>query len=174
MRTEKKYKNKYLGNIGKVLIEHINCNLKDYLVLSIIFIIGVMIGVILINNSSEQSKTELSGYINGFIDTIKNEKYEVDRIKLTQISIIENIKIIVIIWFAGSTIIGIPLIYLITAYKGFCIGYTISAIISSLGVGKRNCVFTSIIIFAKHNCNSNNINVKCKCYKTLQSTYQRE
>ena len=172
MRTEKKYKNKYLGNIGKVLIEHINCNLKDYLVLSIIFIIGVMIGVILINNSNEQSKAELSGYINGFIDTIKSEKYEVDKFKLTQISIIENIKIIAIIWFAGSTIIGIPLIYIITAYKGFCIGYTISAIIASLGAGKRDCIFFSIIIFTERNCYSNNINAKCKCFKAVQNTYQ--
>ena len=171
MRTKIRYKSKYLGDFKKVLIEHINANLKDYLILSIVFIIGVMIGVILINNSSEQSKTELSGYINGFIDTIKNEKYEVDRFKLTQISIIENIKIIAVIWFAGSTIIGIPLIYIITAYKGFCIGYTISAIISSLGVGKRNCVFISVIIFSKHNCYSNNTNAKCECIKALQDTY---
>lgn len=150
MRTKTRYKTKYLGDIKRVLIEHINSNLKDYLVLSIIFIIGVMIGVILINNSSEQSKTEISGYINGFIDTIKNDKYEVDKLKLIQISITENIKTICIIWLAGSTIIGIPLIYVITAYKGFCIGYTISAIISSLGVGKRNSIFFSLSFFTKY------------------------
>ena len=158
MKTKKRYKNKYLIDIKSILIEHINSNLRDYLILSIIFIIGVMVGVILINNSSEQSKIEISGYINSFIDAIKDENYEVDKFKLIQISIVQNIKTIAVIWLAGSTIIGIPLIYVITAYKGFCIGYTISAIISSLGVGKRNCLLFSITLLTEYNYYSYNFN----------------
>ena len=50
MKTKKRYKNKYLIDVKSILIEHINSNLRDYLILSIIFIIGVMVGVILINN----------------------------------------------------------------------------------------------------------------------------
>ena len=167
MRTEKKYKNTILGNIGKVLIEHINCNLKDYLVLSIIFIIGVMIGVIIINNSSVQSKTEISGYINSFIDTIHDNQFQIDKSKLIQLSIVENVKIVAIIWIAGSTLIGIPLIYIITSYKGFCIGYTISAIISSLGIGKRDNFFVGSVVFTKHYCYSDYSNVKCQCIKII-------
>ena len=161
MKTKGRYNSKYFGEIGRILIKHINSNLKDYLILSIIFIIGVMAGVILINNSNEQSKTEVSGYINGFVDTIKNNQYEVDKMKLAKISIIENLKLVLIIWIAGSTIIGIPLIYVITSYKGFCIGYTISAIISSLGFWKRYYIFYFCTIFTKYNCNTNNFNVKC-------------
>ena len=167
MRTKKRYKTEYLGDIKRVLIEHINSNLKDYLILSIIFIIGVMVGVILINNSSEQSKTEISGYINSFVDTIKNNQYEVDKLKLMQISILENIKTVAIIWLAGSTIIGIPLIYVITSYKGFCIGYTVSAIITSLGLGKRNSLFVSLYFFTKYYCYPYNFNVKCKRIKII-------
>ena len=140
MKTKIRYNSKYLSELKRVLIEHIQLNLKDYLILSIIFVIGVMAGVIIINNSDEQSKTEISGYINGFVDTIKSENYEVDKSKLIKISITDNIKTIAIIWLAGSTIIGIPLIYVITSYKGFCIGYTISAIVSSLGLGKRHII----------------------------------
>ncbi|MBR4260818.1 MAG: stage II sporulation protein M [Clostridia bacterium] len=117
----------------------------------------------IINHSNEQSKAEISGYINGFIDTIKSDNYQLDKAKLAKISIIENIKIVVAIWIAGSTVIGIPLIFAITAYKGFCIGYTISAIISTLGIGKRYCFFSCIIVFTKYYCNSSYINAKCKC-----------
>ena len=163
MRTKVRYNSKYLSELKKIILQHINLNLKDYLVLSIIFIIGVMLGVVIINNSNEQSKSEISGYINGFIETIKDEQYEVDKSKLTKISIIENLKLVGIIWLAGSTIIGIPLIYVITSYKGFCIGYTISAIIASLGAWKRNVIFFCIIIFTKYYCNTYNFNVKCKC-----------
>lgn len=167
MKTKARYKSKYFENIKNILIEHINSNLKDYLILSIVFIIGVMIGVILINNSGDESKTEISGYINSFVNTIKSEQFEVDKLKLTQISIIENLKIIAIIWLAGSTIIGIPLIYVITAYKGFCIGYTVSAIVFSLGVGKRNSVFSLSIIFTECFYYSYNSNVKCKCIEII-------
>ena len=141
MRTNVRYNSKYISNFKNVIMQHINLNLKDYLILSIIFVIGVMFGVVVINNSNEQSKNEISGYINSFIETIKEEKYEV----------------------------GIPLIYIITSYKGFCIGYTISAIIASLGPWKRNAIFPSIIIFAKYYCNTNNFNVKCKCFKIIQN-----
>ncbi len=169
MRTNVRYNSKYISNFKNVIMQHINLNLKDYLILSIIFVIGVMVGVVIINNSNEQSKNEISGYINSFIETIKEEKYEVDKNKLTKISIIENLKLVGIIWLAGSTIIGIPLIYIITSYKGFCIGYTISAIIASLGPWKRNAIFPSIIIFAKYYCNTNNFNVKRKCFKIIQN-----
>ena len=161
MKRKEIYQNKYLVNVKNVLIEHIHSNLKDYLILSIIFIIGVMIGVIIINNSSEQSKTETCGYINSFIDTIHNNQFQIDKSKLIQLSIIENIKTVAIIWIAGSTLIGIPLIYIITSYKGFCIGYTISAIISSLGIGKRDNFFISSIVFTKHYRYPDYFNVKC-------------
>ena len=161
MKRKVKYKTKYLNNIVKVLVEHINSNLKDYLILSIIFIIGVMFGVIIINNSNEQSKIEMSGYINSFIEAIRTKQFEIDRWKLMQISILENIKITAAIWFAGSTIIGIPLIYVITLYKGFCLGYTISAIIVSLGAGKRNMVFYIIFICTKYYCDSDSSNAMC-------------
>ena len=161
MKTKIRHNSKYLSDLKRVLIEHIQLNLKDYLILSIIFIMGVMAGVILINNSDEQSKTEISGYINGFVNTIKSDNYEVDKVKLIKISIIDNIKTVAVIWLAGSTIIGIPLIYVITCYKGFCIGYTISAIISSLGLGKRDTVFNRVAVFTEYNCNTYNSYVKC-------------
>lgn len=133
MKTKVKYNSKILDNFKRNILQHVNLNIKDYMILSIIFILGVMIGVIIINNSDEQSKIEINGYINSFIQTIKEEHYEIDRVKLIQISIVNNLKIVGIIWIASSTIIGIPLIYLTILYKGFSIGYTISAIILTIG-----------------------------------------
>ena len=158
MKTKIRYNSKKINEFKTILTQHIKTNIKDYLILSIVFIIGVMIGVIIINNSNEQSKNEISGYINGFVNVIQDEKYEVDKVKLIKISIIENLKMVGIIWIAGSTIIGIPLIYIISSYKGVCIGYTISAIILTLGIGKRIDFFYGIFVFTKHNCNSYNFN----------------
>lgn len=161
MKTKARYKFEYLNEFKEIIVKHINLNLKDYLVLSIIFIIGVMVGVVIINNSDENSKLEISGYINSFIQTIKSNEYQIDKFKLTEISILENLKLVLMIWIAGSTVIGIPLIYIIMAYKGLCIGYTVSAIIASLGTWKRDSVFFVFFIVTKYNCYTYNFDVKC-------------
>lgn len=124
---------KYIKNIGEIMYKHVKCNAKDYLILSIIFIVGIMIGVFLINNSNEESKNELNEYLTSFINVIKNENYEIDEAKLIKDTIISNIKIVLIIWILGTTILGIPLIYVLLIGNGVKIGYTISAIILSLG-----------------------------------------
>ena len=46
---------------------------------------------------------------------------------------ISNVKLALLIWFVGSTVIGMPLIYGIIAFRGYCLGYTIAAIIATLG-----------------------------------------
>lgn len=48
--------------------------------------------------------------------------------------------IIVLIWILGSSIIGSFFIYFVILYRGFSVGYTISAIIASLGI-KSGSIF---------------------------------
>ena len=56
MKTKIRYNSKKINEFKTILTQHIKTNIKDYLILSIVFIIGVMIGVIIINNSDEQSR----------------------------------------------------------------------------------------------------------------------
>ena len=42
---------------------------------------------------------------------------------------------VTVIWLASSTIIGIPIVYGLIAFRGFIFGYTISSILSSIGIG---------------------------------------
>lgn len=95
-----------------------------------------MFGVILVNCSSEENKGDITGYINSFIQSIKSKEYAIDGKKLLVKSIAYNMRLALIIWIAGLTIIGIPIIYVSIAYKGMCIGYTISSIIATLGKSK--------------------------------------
>lgn len=132
----KQYRNqgyRKIKEIGNILSNHVKSNKRDYLILSIIFILGIMIGVIMINNSTDTSKMELEGYIKSFIENVGNKRFEVDKGKLIKSTIISNLKLVAAIWLAGTTIIGIPCIYLIIIYKGISIGYTISAIMYVLG-----------------------------------------
>ena len=44
-------------------------------------------------------------------------------------------------WFVGSTVIGIPIVLGIVAFRGFCLGYTISSVVAVWGIGKGTLFF---------------------------------
>ena len=51
-------------------------------------------------------------------------------------SIMQNLILGVVIWFFGTTVIGIPIVFGLVLYRGFCLGYTISTTILVLGLTK--------------------------------------
>ena len=129
------YKRKPIGQKNKFfksIEEHIEKNRKEYAISVLFFLAGIIIGVMLINGSNMETQESVSGYIMEFVQSIKNNEYQIDEKKLLIKSIISNLKIAGILWIGGLTIIGIPLIYGTLGYKGICIGYSISAIIASL------------------------------------------
>lgn len=132
----------------KVLIEYIIRNKKNFIIISILFCIGICIGICSVNNSNEAQKQELNTYITDVIDKIKKAE-DINKFELLVLSIKENISLILIIWFLGCTIIGGVFIYLAIIYKGFTIGYTISAMIAVLGT-KEGLIISIISMFLQN------------------------
>ncbi len=129
----KKHKKKNI--ITPILINHIQNNAKDYFILLLLFVIGIIVGIVFINNTSEQQKSEISTYIYSFIDSIQEEQ-EVNVVELIKDSLIQNGVLSLILWFSGTAIMLLPIIYGTIIFRGFCLGYTISSIVAILGSGK--------------------------------------
>lgn len=110
-----------------VIKEHIKKNIKEYLAVCIIFVIGIIIGVMFINNADEEQKNQITQYLGNFTQAL-NTDYQIDVGGLLKSSIISNLILAVSLWFIGSTVIGIPIVYIIIGIRGFCLGYTISSI----------------------------------------------
>ena len=146
MRKRKLKKTINVSNIKIIILEHINNNLKDYILLVLFFLTGIIFGVIFINNSDNSGKEQIINYINEIIILLKGE-YQINSSSLLKSSILENLKFTIILWFAGSTVIGMPFIYGVICYRGFCIGYTASSVIGVLGI-KKGIIFliTSMLI----------------------------
>ena len=121
--------------IKNIILNYIKEHIKTYLILLIIFFIGLILGVIFVDNASEPQANQISSYINNFINSIK-ENYQISTKDLLKETVINNVSIAVILWFLGSTVIGFPLIYVVICYKGYCIGYTISSVIATIGTAK--------------------------------------
>lgn len=49
-------------------------------------------------------------------------------------------------WFVGSTVIGIPIVLGIVAFRGFCLGYTISSSVAIWGTGKGILFFVTSML----------------------------
>ena len=131
--------------IFKTIKNHIQYNKKQYAIVAIIFLIGLIIGVSFINNIDSSSNENTSKYILNFIEALKTN-YQIDKINLLKSSIINYLIVAIIIWFMGSTVVGIPIVYLIVAFKGFSLGYTISCILITLGTGK-GILFSIVSLF---------------------------
>lgn len=121
------------SKIKEIIVTHIENNIKEYLIVSIIFVIGIVIGVIFINNASENQSMEISSYITTLTQNLKDDK-NIDNLLFLKDSIKKNFVLAVFLWFMGSTVIGMSIVYIIICFRGFCLGYTISSIMFSLGV----------------------------------------
>lgn len=121
------------SKIRMVITNHIVNNKKDYLIAILLFLVGLIIGVMFINNVSENQFIEIDEYIKNLVNTIKSIE-NIDYINIMKESMLSNLMLIIIIWIASSTIIGIPIVYGNLIFRGFVLGYTISSIISSLGI----------------------------------------
>ncbi len=121
--------------IKDTIKQHISNNSKEYIIVTLLFIIGIFLGVLFINNVGEAQKVEIDSYLNNFVDKMKNTE-NLDNINLLKNSMKQNILLSVIIWFFGTTVIGIPIVFGIILYRGFCLGYTIAVCVSIMGISK--------------------------------------
>ena len=133
------------SRVINIIKQHIKDNIKAYLFTACILLIGITLGVLFVNNLKETQLQEIQSYINEFISELKDGS-SIDNGKLLQNSIRNNLILALILWFVGSTVIGIPIVLGIVAYRGFCLGYTVSALIAILGVGKGTLFFASYML----------------------------
>ena len=121
-------------------------NAKSYFIVIIIFVVGIFLGVMFINQTKD--KTEIEKYINTYIDEtklIQNGDYFAELKK----DIKNNIALVLILWFAGTTIIGIPIVLGMILFRGFCLGYTIAACAYALGRVK-GLIFVTITVLLQN------------------------
>lgn len=132
--------------IKQIIIEHVANNKKEYTIVILIFIIGIFFGVFFVNNIQESPKEEIQTYINNFIEKMKSLQ-NIDNATLLKNSIIQNAIFAILIWFFGTTVIGLPIVFGLVLYRGFCLGYTISSFITILGIGKGITFILASLLF---------------------------
>lgn len=121
-----------IKQLQSVIKEHITTNKSSYFFLLMAFIIGVSAGAFTVNGLSIMQRDELSNYFQGFLQLFNNQNFKSS--ELFTIGMIENIKIVGLLWILGVTIIGLPFIYIIIGVRGFITGFTSGFVINALGM----------------------------------------
>lgn len=127
--------------------KHLKENVKSYFILFVILLLGIIVGIAFINHSNDAQRDQISNYVHGFTTTIKDNK--IDYVALLKNSIKSNIKIILLIIFVSMSLFGTIGNYIISFYKGFSLGYTISSIIAVFGVAKGLTFSMSLILLSE-------------------------
>ena len=143
MRLKVRKKKSEILNIIK---EEIISNYRSYILVIILFSVGLFLGVLFINQTENQEN--VIKYINTYIDEIKISESNSTIVQL-KTDIKNNIFLVFILWFAGTTIVGIPIVFGIIIARGFCLGYTISACVITLGKIK-GLIFVLLTIFLQN------------------------
>ena len=132
--------------IANLLKNHVRENLKQYCIVSMLLLIGIILGVVFINQIGDAQKEEIQNYFNQFVTSLK-EGTKIDTIALMKKTVWNNLGLAILMWFVGSTVIGIPIVLGIVAYRGFCLGYSISSAIAVWGTGNGTMFFiTSMLL----------------------------
>lgn len=134
------------SEILNIIKEEISSNYKSYILVIILFSVGLFFGVLFINQTENQEN--IVKYINTYIDEIKILENN-NMIVQLKTDIKSNIFLVFILWFAGTTIVGIPIVFGIIIARGFCLGYTISACVITLGKIK-GLIFVLLTIFLQN------------------------
>lgn len=118
---------KRIKNLSK---RHFQNNFIMYFTISIFFLVGIIIGSILINRlTSEQNYRIINRY--SWMFDYEPKKNQMDIFKSILFS---NIKFTFIIWLIGLTSLGTLVIPLMISFRGGVIGFTVGFLIKEFGI----------------------------------------
>lgn len=120
-----------MGRINEALSKNIRENAGVYFTVTLFFAIGLSVGAFTVKALGINQKQELVVYLNRFFQILNNQT--VDRSAIFYQSLKTNFQTIFFIWFLGVTIIGIPFTLIITSFRGFIVGFTITFLIQGMG-----------------------------------------
>lgn len=120
---------KRIKMIGK---KHFENNFILYFILFVIFILGIIVGAILINRLPSEQNHNLLGYFSWIIDYINyGDQLTIDILKS---SLVSNMKFAFIIWISGFVVLGVIIIPLIIGLKGLSIGLLVGFLVEEFGI----------------------------------------
>ncbi|MBI2874447.1 MAG: stage II sporulation protein M [Firmicutes bacterium] len=115
----------------EALFQYFRENLGIYFFVTLTYALGIGFGAFSVSALGAAQKAELAEYLRVFFQ-------ELDRIGglqanlVVQRAVFSHLKIGLIIWFLGITVVGAPLILVLLFLKGFILGFTVGFVVHEM------------------------------------------
>lgn len=120
-----------LGLFRHNLGNYLRSNIVAYFFVTLIFIIGVVVGALAVKTLPDEQKTELIGYLRIFFQGLSSGTDALNNPgAMLQSVIVNNVKTIALMWLLGFTVVGIPFVLFIVFTRGFVIGFTVGFLVN--------------------------------------------
>lgn len=106
--------------------QHINENRWQYYILILLFILGIAAGNYPVSYLEEGVKSHLLEMIDNYL---RSELADTVTVSFWAGAFINQFKTLLVIWFLGLTVIGLPLILGIVFVRGFSLGFTVGFLV---------------------------------------------
>lgn len=136
------------------IVKHIKANRWQYLLITIIFTVGLISGGYRVHDLETSVKSHLLSLIDNYLRG--SSQGEMAGGTLLLYAFLNQAKTIILVWFLGLTVIGMPLILGICFLKGFSLGFTIGflvqeragegVLISVLAILPQNLLYIPLLI----------------------------
>ena len=126
-----------------IFISYVLENIREITIITLIMFIGLILGVIYINNMDNENRSIVNNHINEIFDYVKDSQDEnkmIDNFEILKSNLKRNLIYMLLLGLFSSCLIGIPIMYFLILGKTFSLGYTMSAIIASIGT-KSGIIF---------------------------------
>ncbi|MDF2556715.1 MAG: spoIIM [Bacillales bacterium] len=97
-----------------------------------LFVVGVMFGAVIVNSLGLEQKQDLFEYLTKFFNEFGGSSSSPTGGLLLS-TFFENIKIVLLIWILGISVIGVPLTLILLFSKGVVIGFTVGFLVNQSG-----------------------------------------
>lgn len=118
----------------QIIAEHISSNKRKYVFLLAMFVIGIIIGILVVRFLDEDTQSSLISDLNRFFsNSIENED-NFNRTQYFKKNLGGDFQTYLLLWLSGLTVLGLGCAPVYVIFKGFVIGFTNSFIISNYGL----------------------------------------
>lgn len=131
------------GTMKNIFISYVLDNIREITIITLIMFIGLILGVIYINNIDNENRSIVNNHINEIFDYVKDSQDKnkmIDNLEILKSNLKRNLIYMLLLGLFSSCLIGIPIMYFLILGKTFSLGYTMSAIIASIGT-KSGIIF---------------------------------
>lgn len=115
------------ARVNQALLKYLQNNLLLYVVIILFFIAGISFGALGVRSLNVKQELELITYVDRFLFAI--DPATLSNQLIAHHAVANNLKLMLIIWFLGLTVIGVPIIVALVFARGFVLGFTVGFLV---------------------------------------------